>query len=136
MSDLNNLSLISFKNNRKWKMDERFFKLAENVVLNDWVTWGYSKVGYATSRLFIMEAILGKYCRILMIYLIKPIKWNSQIYSIFCFAHNFRVWNMMIWETFTTATSFNNSLQWSNLFAWRIIPIVFVSSGFIAAYFF
>ena len=67
-------------------MRARFSMLA---VTNGWTTEGYCKAGGFTSKSFIIEAVLGKSCRILVIYLTKFRKENLRIYSIFSFVHKF-----------------------------------------------
>ena len=63
--------------------------LASEAVPNCWTTEGYCKAGGFTSRSFIVEAVLGKSCRILVIYLTKFRKENTWIYSIFSFVRKF-----------------------------------------------
>ena len=70
-------------------MRERFFILSYEAVPNGWSTEGYCKAGSFTSRSFVLEAILGKSCRIFVIYLTKFRKGNSWIYSVFSFVHKF-----------------------------------------------
>ena len=50
-------------------MKDRFFMLALEAVPNVWTTEGYCKDGSFASRIFIREAISGKSCPILVIYL-------------------------------------------------------------------
>ena len=52
-------------------MRDRFFMLAEEAVPNGWTTEGYCKAGGFTSRSLITEAVFGKSCRVLVIYLMK-----------------------------------------------------------------
>ena len=63
--------------------------LAEEVVPNGWDTEDYCKTGGFTSRYFIIETVLGKSSRILVIYFTKFRKEYSWIYSIFSFVHKF-----------------------------------------------
>ena len=44
---------------------------AQEAVPNGWTTEGYCKAGGFTSRTFITAAVLGKSCRVLVIYLTK-----------------------------------------------------------------
>ena len=67
-------------------MRDRFFMLA---VPNVWTTEGYCKAGGFTSKSFITEAVFGKSCRVLVIYLTKFRKENPWIFSIFSFVHKF-----------------------------------------------
>ena len=70
-------------------MRDRFFMLAEEAVANGWTTEGYCKAGGFASRSFIVEAVLGKSYRMLVIYVTKFRKENSWIYSIISFVHKF-----------------------------------------------
>ena len=70
-------------------MRERFFILAYEAAPCCRTTEGYCKVDGFTSRSFIVEAVLGKSCRILVIYLTKFRKENTWIYSIFSFVRKF-----------------------------------------------
>ena len=54
---------------------------------NDWTTEVYCKAGSFKTRSFIIEAVLGKSCRILVIYLTKFREENSRIYAIFSYVH-------------------------------------------------
>ena len=56
---------------------------------NGWTTEGYCRAGGFTSRSFKTEAVLGKSCRVLVIYLTKFRKENSWIFSVFSFMHKF-----------------------------------------------
>ena len=68
-------------------MRDIFFMLGQEAVPNGWTTEGYCKAGGFTSRSFIIEAVFGKSCQILVIYLTKFRKENLWIYFIFSFVH-------------------------------------------------
>ena len=70
-------------------MRDRFFMLAEEAVPNGSTTEGYYKAGGFTRRSFITEAVLGKSCRVLVIYLTKFRSENSWSFTIFSFVHKF-----------------------------------------------
>ena len=85
---------------------------------------GYCKAGGFTSRSFRTEAVLGKSCRVLVIYLTKFRKENPWIFPYLVLCINFRVWIKLISQTFKAFISFNNGLAWSSLFTWKVIRAV------------
>ena len=70
-------------------MRDRFCMLAKEAVPNGWTMEGYCRAGGFTSRFFIIEAVLGKSRRVLVIYLPKFWKENWRIFSMFSFAYKF-----------------------------------------------